>query len=55
MAKANLAAIIILLAVLTTARAQQQTGKYTMFVGGQIVTTEAYTISSQPDGSLKRP
>ena len=53
MAKANLAAIIILLAVLTTARAQQQTGKYTMFVGGQIVTTEAYTISSQPDGSLK--
>ncbi|HEX5731712.1 MAG TPA: alpha/beta fold hydrolase [Blastocatellia bacterium] len=53
MAKANLAAIIILLGVLTTARAQQQTGKYTMFVGGQIATTEAYTISSQPDGSLK--
>jgi pimeloyl-ACP methyl ester carboxylesterase len=53
MAKSNLAAIIILLAVLTTARAQQQTGKYTMFVGGQLVTTEAYTISSQPDGALK--
>ena len=53
MVKANLAAIIILLAVLTTARAQQQTGKYTMFVGGQIVTTETYTISSQTDGALK--
>ena len=39
MSKANLAAIIILLAFLTTARAQQQTGKYTMFIGGQIVTT----------------
>lgn len=53
MTKANLAAIIILLAFLTTARAQQQTGKYTMFIGGQIVTTEAYTISPQPDGGLK--
>ena len=51
--KANLAAIIILLAFLTTAGAEQRTGKYTMFVGGQIVTTEAYTISTQPDGGLK--
>ncbi|HJQ69565.1 MAG TPA: alpha/beta fold hydrolase [Blastocatellia bacterium] len=53
MTKAILGAVIILLAVLTTARAQQQAGKYTMFVGGKILISEAYTISPQPDGALK--
>ena len=47
MAKANLAAIILLLVVLTTARAQQQTGVYTKYVGGD--QAEVTTKPARPE------
>jgi uncharacterized protein len=48
-----LLATILLLAVLTAAQAQQQTGVYTMYVGGNSVSTETYTITAQADGTVK--
>lgn len=48
-----LLAAILLLAGLTTVHAQQQTGVYTMYVGGNSASTESYTITAQADGTVR--
>ena len=47
------AAAILSLAFLSAAQAGQQTGVYTMYVGGNPASTETYTITTQADGAVK--
>ncbi len=53
MRRAIYAAPVFLLAFLTAVHAQQQTGVYTMYVGGNPASTESYTITAQADGAVK--
>ena len=43
----------ILVLVTSLAHAQQTSGTYTMFVRGRAISTETYTLVSEPDGSLR--
>ena len=53
MRRAIYAAPVLLLAFLTAVQARQQTGVYTMYVGGNLASTETYTITTQADGAVK--
>ena len=43
----------VLLLVTSLAHAQQASGSDTMLVGGRAISTETYTLASEPDGSIR--
>ena len=53
MNKTVLLVTVFMLFVTMPALAQQSSGSYTMFVGGNTVGTETYTMNPEPDGSLR--
>jgi len=53
MHKTALWTALILLAVTARARAQQTSGTYTMFVAGNAISTETYTLVSGPGGTVR--